>query len=257
VNSLSANRIKNGDRDKIIVSGSLSQNSNEVVIYKSISNPTIWSGDHLKEFLNQRGIKVKGNVKRGVCASNSQVLATVQSKNFSEMIADMLKFSNNFVAEMLVKNLAADDLEAKNSKKSATMKEGIELLKNYLTTLGIDKKNYTLVNVSGLTRENQLTAIHLAKVLSHVKNNFQIFPEFTAGLPIAGVDGTMKNRLKGDEGKWVRAKTGYLDGIIGLAGYIGRPNKEPLVFVMMFNGGFDQGLAARPLFDEMIKQLQK
>ena len=257
INSISANRVKNGEKDKIIVSGNISQNANEVVIYKSISNPPLWAGDHLKEFLNQRGIKVKGVVKTGICSTTSQVLATVQSKNYNEMIADMLKFSNNFVAEMLVKNIAADDLELKGQKKSATMKEGIDLLKNYLTDLGIDKKDYTLVNVSGLTRDNQLTAIQLAKVLSHVKNNFHIFPEFTSGLPIAGVDGTMKNRLKGDEGKWVRAKTGYLDGIIGLAGYIGRPNKEPLVFVMMFNGGFDQGLAARSLFDEMIKQLQK
>ena len=257
VNSVSANRVKNGERDKIIVSGSLSKNANEIVIYKSISNPDLWSGDHLKEFLSQRGIRLKGVVKRGKCASSTQSLAYVQSKNFNEMIADMLKFSNNFVAEMLIKNLAADDLESKNQKKPASMNEGIEILKNYLSTLGIEKKDYTLVNVSGLTRDNQLTAIHIAKVLGHVKNNFQIFPEFTSGLPIAGVDGTMKNRLKGDDGKWVRAKTGYLDGIVGLAGYVGRPYKEPLIFVMMFNGGYDQAIAARPLFDEMIKQLQK
>jgi len=117
-----------------------------------------------------------------------------------------------------------------------------------------------LENVSGLTRENQFTAIQLATILNSIKNDFLIFPEFTSGLPIAGVDGTLKNRFKhkpnDESAQWVRAKTGYLDGVVGLAGYVGRKNNSPLVFVFMYNGDYQQGLAARALFDDLIAQLK-
>lgn len=168
----------------------------------------------------------------------------------------MLKFSNNFVAEMLTKNLAAE-----NSMAPARMKDGIEEIKKYMDSLGFERKDYILENVSGLTRENRFSPKQLAIVLNTVKNDFLIFPEFASGLPIAGVDGTLKNRMKTKiENKvdpiLVRAKTGYLDGVVGLAGLVGRKNNSPLIFVFMFNGDYQQGMAARPLFDDLINQLK-
>jgi D-alanyl-D-alanine carboxypeptidase/D-alanyl-D-alanine-endopeptidase (penicillin-binding protein 4) len=163
----------------------------------------------------------------------------------------MLKFSNNFVAEMLAKNLAAE-----NAQSQAKMKDGIEEIKKYLDGIGFSRKDYVLENVSGLTRDNRFTAKQLALVLNTIKNDFLIFPEFLSGLPIAGVDGTLKNRMKKGEQSMVRAKTGYLDGVVGLAGYIGRKNNSPLVFVFMYNGDYQQGLAARPLFDDLLNQLK-
>lgn len=251
VKSIEVSRVRLGLKDKIIISGSISKNATEAVVYKSISNPTLWSASHFKEFLAERGITVKGVVKEGECEADSKVLAFVNSKNLNEITSDMLKFSNNFVAEMLVKNLAAE-----NVTKNASMKDGIEAIKTYLDKLGLSRNDYVLENVSGLTRGNRFTPKQLALVLSSIKNDFLIFPEFLSGLPIAGIDGTMKNRLKG-ELNLVRAKTGYLDGVVGLGGYIGRKDKGPLVFVFLFNGGFDQGLAARPLFDDLISELLK
>ncbi len=252
VKSIEASRVRVGDHDKIIVKGSMSLDAKEAVIYKSISNPNLWMGMHLKEFLKQRGIAVKGKVKIGTCPSDAVLMATSPSKNLNEIASDMLKFSNNFVAEMLAKNLAAE-----NSLAPAKMKDGIEEIKKYLDGVGFKRKDYVLENVSGLTRENQFTPVQLATVLNSIKNEFLIFPEFASGLPIAGVDGTLKNRFKKDEQRqWVRAKTGYLDGVVGLAGYIGRKNNSPLVFVFMFNGDYQQGMAARPLFDELIDQIK-
>ena len=259
VKTIEVSRVKFGAKDKIIVTGNLSLNANELVVYKSISNPALWTAAHLKEFLSQRGITVKGVMKEGECVADSRTLASVGSKNLNEMVSDMLKFSNNFVAEMLVKNLAAEDLllSSKGTSKGASMKDGIESIKSYLDKVGLGRKDYVLENVSGLTRGNRFTATQLAKVLDNIKNDFLIFPEFLSGLPIAGIDGTLKNRLKKDNLNLVRAKTGYLDGVVGLAGYIGRKDNSPLIFVFMFNGGFDQGLAARPLFDDLITELLK
>ena len=257
VKSIEAIRVISGDKDKVVVSGNLSFGGSEVVIYKSISNPVLWTGSHLKEFLNERGIKVKGKAVSGECEVDSKVLASSNSKNLNEIASDMLKFSNNFVAEMLVKNLAADDLLTNPQGKNASMKDGIEGIKSYLDKLGFARKDYILENVSGLTRGNRFTPKQLSTVLANIKNDFLIFPEFLSGLPIAGVDGTMKNRLKRDANIMVRAKTGYLDGVVGLAGYVGRKNRSPLIFTFIFNGGYEQGLAARALFDDLINELEK
>lgn len=251
VKSIEVTRVKAGDHDKIIVSGSLSIDAPEVVIYKSISNPNLWIGMHLMEFLKQRGIVLKGKIKIGACEPDSNVLAVSPSKNLNEILSDMLKFSNNFVAEMLAKNLGAE-----NSQAPARMKDGVEEIKKYLDGIGFNRKDYVLENVSGLTRDNRFTAKQLALVLNIIKNDFLIFPEFLSGLPIAGVDGTLKNRMKKGDQPMVRAKTGYLDGVVGLAGYIGRKNDSPLVFVFMYNGNYEQGLAARALFDELLNQLK-
>jgi len=251
IKTLEASRVKAGDHDKIIVSGSISEDAPEAVIYKSISNPNLWIGMHLKEFLKQRGITLKGKVKVAACENGASAIAISPSKNLNEILSDMLKFSNNFVAEMLAKNLATE-----NSASPAKMKDGIEEIKKYMDTVGFARKDYTLENVSGLTRDNRFTAKQLALVLNTIKNDFLIFPEFLSGLPIAGVDGTLKNRMKKGEQTLVRAKTGYLDGVVGLAGYIGRKNDSPLIFVFMYNGDYDHGSAARPLFDDLINQFK-
>ncbi len=254
---IEVSRVTYKGSDKIIVTGNLSSDASELVVYKSITNPELWTGSHLKEFLLERGIRVSGTVKTGSCGKDAKILASVQSKNLNEMTSDMLKFSNNFVAEMLVKNLAAEELLASGNTKSANMKDGIESLKKYLENLGLKRNDFVLENVSGLTRENRFSAKQLALVLTSIKNDFLVFPEFLSGLPIAGMDGTMKNRLKNEEIKSVRAKTGYLDGVVGLAGFVGRPNESALVFVFMFNGSFEQGLAARNLFDDFLATMIK
>lgn len=253
VKEIEASRVKMGERDKIVVKGSISVDATEAVTYKSITNPNLWVGMHLSEFLKQRGIIFKGKIKVAGCDESWKTLASAPSKNLNEMVADMLKFSNNFVAEMLAKNMAADA-----GMQPAKMKDGIEQIKKYMDGIGFDRKDYILENVSGLTRDNRFSAKQLAMVLTVIKNDFLLFPEFSAGLPIAGVDGTLKNRLKNKtEQSLIRAKTGYLDGVIGLAGFVGRKNNSPLIFVFMFNGDFQQGLAARPLFDDLLKEISK
>ena len=136
ITRIQAKRVKVLDHDKIIVSGSISLDGEEAVIYKSISNPDIWVGMHLKEFLKQRGINIKGKVKVGSCATDSTSLAESSSKKLNEIISDMLKFSNNFVAEMLAKNLSAE-----NSTTPARMKDGIEEIKKYMDSLGLKRKD--------------------------------------------------------------------------------------------------------------------
>ncbi len=234
--------------DTIIVSGHIGKKTPEQVFYKSITDPDVWSGVQLINFLKQRNIDVSGQVVSAQCGEHDLVLGEVASKNFSEMVSDMLKFSNNFVAEMLVKNLGA-----LNGAKPSTMKEGIEVLKKYLDEIGIPRDRYNLENVSGLTRDNRFSVSQLNIVLKKSMNDFNIYPEFVSGLAISGVDGTLKSRFKNiPNPPKIRAKTGYLDGVVGLSGYLDLKGRTPLIFTFIYNGGYERALSARDLFDELL-----
>ena len=237
--------------DVIRVHGKIPVGAKEFVAYKNITSPEAWSGNALLNFLKQRGITVTGTVKSGPLPVGARQLARAESKTVADMVKDMMKFSNNFVAEMLVKNLAAE-------KKStpASLASGMELVRQYVLDQGISKDRFTLVNPSGFTRENRITADDLSKILLHMRDHFEIFPEALVAFPIAGIDGTLKSRMRSTvaEGR-VRAKTGLLNGVAALAGFAGRADGSQLTFVFIFNGRANLGEEARTLFDQLAVQL--
>jgi D-alanyl-D-alanine carboxypeptidase/D-alanyl-D-alanine-endopeptidase (penicillin-binding protein 4) len=251
--TVTVTRLPKDDHDIILLNGNIAIDDDELVFYKGITNPPLWTALQLKSFLKQRNIEVTGKVVSGNCAISSKKLASVDSKNINEIVNDMMKFSNNFVAEMLAKNLGA----IKKPEAPSRMEDGIDVIKAFLESIGFTKNEYVLENVSGLTRENRFSALQISKLLSFVKEHFQIYPEFTTSLPIAGVDGTLKKRMKGSEGGIVRAKTGYLDGVIGLAGFIEEKEDAPSIFVFMFNGEYEEALNAKKMFDEIVEVLKK
>lgn len=238
-----------GPGDVVIVSGKIAQDSKEIVIFKNITQPDLWSGYNLRSFLLQRGIEVKGAIKTGATPAGSKLLAEFEGKDIQAILADMNKFSNNYVAEMLTKNMAA------LSDPPGSIDKGMKVVNQYMKDLGVPESQYDLYNPSGLTRQNKMTAQSLWKVLHDMKNEFRYQPEFVTGLPIAGVDGTLKNRMKDGPGfRWVRAKTGYLTGVVTLAGYAGRSDGTVLPFVFMYNGSSDES-KVRALFDRLANSL--
>lgn len=223
---------KGGGYDVIEVSGKIGVSNPEVVIYKSITQPDFWSGHNLVSFLAQRGIEVKGQVKTGVTPGSASLLAKAPSVPIAQVVTDMMKFSNNYVAEMLTKNLAA-----RKGVKPATMKAGLEVVRNFSRSHGVQAQDFNLVNASGLTLENRLSPRDLGRVLLSAQKQFSHFPEFLSAFPIAGVDGTLKSRFRGNKDVPVRGKTGLMKvgGISSLAGYGARPDGQILTFVFVYN----------------------
>ena len=234
--------------ETFLATGSIGANQPEKAVYKSIREPDMWSGNSAVMFLAQRGIKVKGVVRPGAAPANRQILATVESKALSQIVADMLKWSNNYVADMLVKNLSAEA-----GDKPATTSKGMARVRSYLETkAGFKAGDYEFINGAGFTRENSLSPRQLGSVLDSVRHDFRIFPEFLSALPISGVDGTLRSRFKNMSSVgWVRAKSGLLNGVIGLAGYAGDDSGRIITFVFLFNGAAGREDAARNLFDRM------
>ncbi len=251
--SIVVERISRSDfrGDVIRVSGKIPEASDEIVIYKSVTQPEIWSGYHLLEFLKQRGIKVKGQIKIGTASKDAKILANRDSKEVARIVADMAKFSNNYVAEMLAKNLAAESGET-----PATMKTAIAIINKFMKEIGAGGESLRFINASGFTRENKISPLELGKYLQIMQSDFAIFPEYVSALPIAGLDGTLKKRMKNlPHFGWVRAKTGLLNGTVGLAGFVGMDHGHSAVFAFIYNGGSGAEEKARNLFDKIAEEL--
>jgi D-alanyl-D-alanine carboxypeptidase/D-alanyl-D-alanine-endopeptidase (penicillin-binding protein 4) len=101
---------------------------------------------------------------------------------------------------------------------------------------GIPSNNYQLTSAAGYSNENLITPNALCKVLRFLKSDDKIFPAFYSSLPVAGVDGTLRHRMRRTvaQGRIV-AKTGYLDGVVGLAGFVNRPDAKVITFAFMYN----------------------
>ncbi|WII72792.1 D-alanyl-D-alanine carboxypeptidase/D-alanyl-D-alanine-endopeptidase [Bdellovibrio sp. 22V] len=238
--------------DVIHVGGSIGQGVKEVVVFKNITQPDLWAGYNLKAFLAQRGIQLTGGVKNGVTAEKAEVLAESESKPIEQMVADMNKFSNNYVAEMLTKNLGAV-----KKTKGASLADGMLVLNEHMQSLGLPADQYRLESPSGLTRENKLSSFAMWKVLQHLRDDFRVQPEFLTSLPIAGVDGTLKKRMKNSPAeRWVRAKTGFLTNVVSLAGYAGLEDGRVITFSFVYNGSTDE-TKIRAFFDNLLIYLVK
>jgi D-alanyl-D-alanine carboxypeptidase/D-alanyl-D-alanine-endopeptidase (penicillin-binding protein 4) len=238
-----------GGIQKIKVKGNIHHKSEEKVYYIPISNPALWSGYNLKAFLSQRGIELLGSIKQGVCGNKANELAISESKPIEQMIKDMNKFSNNFVAEMLIKLLAS------RNEKPASLQEGVRFIQNYLKKHGYNESEIKITNPSGLTRDNWVTARALWRLLYEAYGNLAINAELVSSLPIAGLDGTLKNRLK-DEAiqRRVRAKTGYINGVVSLCGYYSNSQNKIVPFVFLYNGK-DSESKVREVMDNAILYL--
>ncbi len=237
---------------KITVSGDVSKDALEKAIFKSIDDPALWSGQQLKAFLKQRGILISGKVRIGTTPPSAALVANSESKSLAEILADMNKFSNNFVAEMLTKTLAAQD-----TKHSASLAKGVEAIRDELKSAGLTPQDFTFVNPSGLTQENRLSAYAVNKILSAMKDDFRTYSLVLESLPISGLDGTLKKRMKNTiaEG-WVRGKTGYLDTVAALSGYAGRKNGDVYTYTFLYNGPRDEAIV-REAFDQVLINLLK
>lgn len=238
--------------DTIVISGELGITQEEMVSYKNITKPDYWSGFQLIEFLKQRGLEVVGGVKTGTTPNSATLLSEFESDPLHTAVESMMKFSNNFVAEMLTKNLSAYI-----GGGTGSMQGGLKAMRDLMVhQFGLEAQNFSFVNPSGLTKKNLFRPRDLLSVLNNVKKDFRIYPEFLTTLPIAGVDGTLKKRMKGMPGEnHVRAKTGLLTGAMGLAGYASTPRGGGYTFVFMYNGPHKNYQKVISLFDQMASIL--
>ncbi len=204
-------------------------------------------GHLLKTTLMEKGINVMGKVVPGTVPSDAHRVA----KHLSPPLADLLKLMNkpsdNWIAELVFKTIGAEVMG-----EPGTWKKGREAIAEFLGEIMDEPPIHRFVDGSGLSRYNLLNAELLTRLLVYMYHNFEVMPEFLASLPIAGVDGTLKNRMQGVSAeKVLRAKTGTLSGVSALAGYTVTADDEVFAFGILISHYIGPARSARSIQDKI------
>ena len=189
---------------------------------------------------NQRGRRTS-QVQRKICT---------RFHTIDQILMKMMKDSNNLYAESMFYQIAAAA-----GNRPATAKNTATIIKRLITKMGLDASQYYIADGSGLSLYNYLSAELETMFLRHAYRNDNIFIHLYPSLPIAGVDGTLKSRMKDTftQGN-VRAKTGTLSRVISLAGYCKAANGHTLCFSIM-NQGIPKASMARNFKDRVCRIL--
>ncbi len=124
------------------------------------------------------------------------------------------KHSSNLMARHLLLTLGKE-----RYGDPATLEKGISALADWSRERGFDLSGVDIDNGSGLSRSTHITVLQMAKILS-VAYHSRFAPEYLASFPLAGMDGTLRSRMKNSPAGAIRLKTGHLDGVSGVAGYV-------------------------------------
>ena len=251
--SLKVNREADRDREKVTVKGVLAPEDSPQYLFRSVGNPGIYCGWLFREALARQGIRVIGKTVVGPAPDSLEELAGVSSRPLYAIVQDMNKNSDNFTAEMLYRYLAARETPPQTGNGGAN---GNGPMAPLLDSLGFLPGTYRVVDGSGLSRYNLCSAQQLVKVLLALYQDPLARPELLVALPVAGVDGTLWNRMNGgSRAARVRAKTGTMTGISSLAGFAYGRDDRCYCFAMIFNNYTAKPNAVRAIQDRILEEL--
>ena len=181
-------------------------------------------------------------------ASSLVEIAKVESEPLALIAAQALKPSQNLYTELILRALGrATSTDPKQTSEEA----GIETIKAFLRAAGIRAGEAVFTDGSGLSRRDLVTASATLQLLTFMSRH-RYASAFREALPIAGIDGTLKNRMKGTVAAGnVRAKTGTLSAVASLSGYVTSAAGERLVFSVMLNNYPESPLMLRNHIDSI------
>lgn len=193
------------------------------------------------------GGTLKGRQREGVAGSGARLFATHYSEPLSAIIRDINKFSNNVMARQLFLTLGATE--------KASIGRSMQAVQNWLGKQQLDFPELVLENGAGLSRQERISAAHLAHLLQHAANH-PLGAELQASLPILGVDGSVKKRFRDSEiAGHAHLKTGTLEGVKAIAGYVhARSGKQWVVVFVINHPNAKYGQAAQDMLIEWLQQ---
>jgi D-alanyl-D-alanine carboxypeptidase/D-alanyl-D-alanine-endopeptidase (penicillin-binding protein 4) len=219
--------------NEIVLKGSM-QKGLEISESISITNPSLFFADSLQKYLSANGLAFNGKVMLDhlprIWNSDYELLASYQSPQLSELLKRVNKHSDNFYAEMLLKTAATEA-----TGKRGSLESGLKLVKDYSDELELTPKDMSLHDASGLSKENLLTTQMLTDLLVKMKDqpNFQYYE---ASLAVPQEDGSLRKRFQDSpvQSHFI-GKTGYVNGVRALSGYMTAKSGQEIVVSLITN----------------------
>jgi D-alanyl-D-alanine carboxypeptidase/D-alanyl-D-alanine-endopeptidase (penicillin-binding protein 4) len=238
----------------LTIGGSIPLGAAPVSIGIAVGNPTLWFANVLRGRLIRDGIEVGGeavdidDIRPPPVRTSATVVFTHTSRTLAEIAQPLLKDSINVYAEALLRLNAAPGLFPTNDA-------ALEGMRARLESWGIARDSHQLVDGSGLSRRDTISAEALLTVLRRMYDPTGASP-FMTGLPVAGVDGSLALRMKGTAAeRTVRAKTGTMSNIRSMSGYATTRDGEHVAFVAIVNNFEGAGAQANDALDRIAVRL--
>lgn len=224
-----------GELNRFTVTGCLTQRSEPLPLAFAVQDGASYAGAIVKDELRQSEIQIDGNLRRQTAPNAAAtILAQTQSAPLSSLLHTMLKKSDNMIADTVFRTIGHERLGV-----PGTWRAGADSVRQILRQkAGINLGNTILVDGSGLSRHNLISPATMMQVLQYIAQNDQQL-NIISMLPLAGHDGTLQYRgglhEAGVDGK-VSAKTGSLQGVYNLAGFITTASGQRMAFVQYLSG---------------------
>jgi len=202
----------------------------------------------LRQIWIELGGTLAGAMREGPVPATAREILQWQSMPLASVLTDMNKFSSNVIARQLLLSFA---LLPTPQPPLVSTEAGAARMHAWLQAKGVTTATLVLENGSGLSRSERLSAAAMAQVLQLAWHS-PTMPEFIASLPIAGTDGTMSRRVQ-----WLSVrghahiKTGSLQGVASIAGYVHARSGRRVIVVCMVN--HVNAAAARAAFDPLLQ----
>jgi D-alanyl-D-alanine carboxypeptidase/D-alanyl-D-alanine-endopeptidase (penicillin-binding protein 4) len=215
----------------IDVKGKIAANKETRSYSIPIEDPPFFAAHIFRDILAKAGFALKGKIEIKETPKKATLLATHTSRPLSLIVEEMMKSSDNLIADCLFKKVG----EARYGAPG-TWQKGSQAMREFLAmNVGLNIEKMVMMDGSGLSRYNLISAHQFVEFLSWMHKQFTCCSEFVSALPISGVDGTLGGRMVNAGGK-VRAKTGSMTGVSSLSGYLTTKDGETLAFSILQNG---------------------
>jgi len=248
--------IQRGERgESLVIRGTIAAKADRDTTTVAARLPTQYFLAALKKTLQEEGIDLTGAVLRAAVESDpaipgaGKLLWTHTSPTLAEILKPLLKVSQNLYAETLMRTLGL----VVNGRGG--FDEGREAVQEILERMAIPRGTYAYVDGSGLSRQNLISADLLIRIFKFMYRN-RNFAAFYDALPVAGVDGTIRGRLRGTKAENnVHGKTGTIAYVRCLSGYVKTVDGEMLAFAMIANNFLASNQAAEYVQDAALERL--
>ena len=247
---LIVNRLDQRGYNEITISGVISVNHSRETYYLNITQPTYYAAKVFKDYLRRAGVEVTGKVRIGPVPDDAYDLLSHTSAPLSIILRGLNKFSNNFVAEQILKTIGAELYG-----QPGTTENGLRAMDEYMKSLKFESGRFRILDGSGLSRENRLSPDQIVSVLQDMYGDLGIYPEFVAALGVMGRDGNVLKRMNGHNGsEKARVKTGTLNFISALSGYFQSADGERFAFSILMNDLKCSNRRAKSLQDRIVRE---
>jgi serine-type D-Ala-D-Ala carboxypeptidase/endopeptidase (penicillin-binding protein 4) len=236
------------DPGRVAIGGRLSSRCPPLSVRRVVMQPATYAYGTFATNWKQLGGEVKGGMRLAPRPVDAKLLLEYQSLTLGEVVRLVNKHSSNAMARTLVLTLG---LERRGAP--ATVANGEQAMQAWLARRGLDFPELVIDNGSGLSRLTRMSADSMARMLGSAYQS-HYYPELAASMPLGGLDGTLRNRFAdyAEPGR-IRLKTGQLNGVSAVGGWVTSRSNRPLTVVVIVNRPGAQYGSGQAVIDTVVR----